>query len=47
MNKLIDKYIGAVSNKRFTTALPNIGIKTFEDLKTQLVFHDLPSYNLS
>lgn len=47
MNTLINKYVSAVSDKRFTTFEPIIGIKTFEEEKTQFVFHDLPSYNLS
>lgn len=32
MNVLINKYISAVSNKRFTTEFPVLGIKTFEDI---------------
>ena len=34
MNTLVNKYVSAVSDKRFTTFEPIIGIKTIEDLKT-------------
>lgn len=45
-NKLVGKEISAVSNKSFTTDSPIIGLKSNFETNTQLIFYDLPGFQI-
>jgi GTP-binding protein Era len=47
LNSLIGREISAVSNKAFTSDSVIKGIKTDVNLKTQLLFYDLPGFSIS